>query len=136
MRLLILGGTEFVGRAYVEEATARGFGVTVFNRGTNEAPDGVTVLLGDRKAPGGLAALEQGEWDVVVDTWSWAPAAVRDAAELLKDRAGRYVYVSSRSVYEFPTAAGADESAPLVDGSADEEGQPEYAQLKRGGELA
>jgi 2'-hydroxyisoflavone reductase len=136
MKLLILGGTEFVGRAYVEEATARGFDVTVFNRGTGEAPEGVSLRRGDRTKAGGLAALEQGEWDVVVDTWSWAPSAVRDAAELLKDRAGRYVYVSSRSVYEFPTVAGADESAPVVDGSADDEGVSEYPKVKRGGELA
>jgi len=136
MRVLILGGTEFVGRAFVEEALAKGWDVSVFNRGTHAVPDGVTALRGDRRKPGGLEALAQGEWDVVVDTWSWAPVAVRDAAEALKDRAGRYVYVSSRSVYEFPTAAGADEGAALVDGSADEDGDDvPYAQAKRGGEL-
>ncbi len=132
MRLLILGGTEFVGRAFVEEGTARGDEVTVFNRGRRPAPAGVTALRGDRREPGGLAAIEAGEWDVVVDTWSWAPGAVRDAAEALAGRVGRYVYVSSRSVYELPMPPGAGESAPLVAVT----GEDAYAQFKRGGEVA
>ncbi|MFC4908627.1 NAD-dependent epimerase/dehydratase family protein [Actinomadura gamaensis] len=140
MRLLVLGGTEFVGRAVVEEGVARGWKVTVFNRGTHEAPDGVTALRGDRGAPDGLEALRHGEWDVVVDTWSWAPTAVRDAAELLAPRAASYVYVSSRSVYEYPVPVGADESAPLVEGSPDDaeyrDRIADYARVKAGGELA
>ncbi|RFU43025.1 NAD-dependent epimerase/dehydratase family protein [Actinomadura logoneensis] len=139
MRLLVLGGTEFVGRAVVEEGVARGWKVAVFNRGTHGVPDGVAALRGDRTAPGGLEALRSGEWDIVVDTWSWGPAAVRDAAELLAPRAASYVYVSSRSVYEYPVAVGADESAPLVEGSPDEAGDPGregYARAKAGGELA
>ncbi|MEU8244680.1 NAD-dependent epimerase/dehydratase family protein [Nonomuraea sp. NPDC048916] len=136
MRLLVLGGTEFVGRAFVDEALSLGHEVSVFNRGTHEPPAGVTALRGDRSAPGGLAAIERGEWDVVVDTWSWAPSAVRDAARLLKGRAGHFVYVSTRSVYRFPTPPGADESAPLVEGSADDDIAEEYARVKVGGELA
>ncbi|MFB4318057.1 NAD-dependent epimerase/dehydratase family protein [Actinomadura sp. 21ATH] len=131
MRLLILGGTEFVGRAFVEEALARGDEVTVLNRGTHPAPEGVTALRGDRREPGGLAAAGRGEWDVVVDTWSWEPAAVRDAASALAGRAERYVYVSSRSVYEFPTPPGAGEDAPLVEAT----GADAYPQYKIGGEL-
>ncbi|MFC4012683.1 NAD-dependent epimerase/dehydratase family protein [Nonomuraea purpurea] len=114
MRVLVLGGTEFVGRAVVDEALAFGWQVTTFNRGSNEPQPGVTALSGDRSAPGGLAALEHGEWDVVIDTWSWAPSAVADAATLLAGRAGHYVYVSSRSVYAGPVPFGADESAPVV----------------------
>src|ERR1044072_469535 len=72
MRLLVLGGTEFVGRAFVEEAVASGWDVTVFNRGTHAPPPTVTALRGDRAKPGGLAALDRGERDVVGDTWSWA----------------------------------------------------------------
>ncbi|MFI6685409.1 NAD-dependent epimerase/dehydratase family protein [Streptomyces sp. NPDC050485] len=132
----MLGGTEFVGRAVTEAALARGHEVTVFHRGRHEPPAGVVSLHGDRTAEGGLAALADGEWDVVVDTWSHAPAAVRDAARLLSGRAGRYVYVSSRSVYVHPTALGADEDAPLVPGSPDDAGEVDYAQAKRGGELA
>ncbi len=135
MRLLILGGTEFVGRAVTEEGLARDWDVTVFHRGRHDALPGAAVLRGDRTEDGGLAALEEGEWDVVLDTWSGAPTAVRDAARLLKGRVGRYVYVSSGSVYRHPRAAGVGEDAPLVDGSADA-GQVEYAQDKRGGELA
>lgn len=135
MRLLILGGTEFVGRAVVESALARGWEVTVFHRGRHEAPAGVTTLLGDRTAPDGLAALADGEWDVVVDTWSAAPSVVRDAARLLAGRIGRYVYVSSCSVYAWPPALGHDETSPVVEGSPDA-GEVPYAEAKRGGELA
>lgn len=136
MRLLVLGGTEFVGRVFVDEALAAGWDVTVFNRGTHAPPPTVTALRGERTKPGGLAALERGEWDVVVDTWSWAPSAVRDAATLLAGRAGHYVYVSSRSVYDYPMAAGSGEDAPVVAASADDGDDVGYAQLKAGGELA
>ncbi|MET7615357.1 NAD-dependent epimerase/dehydratase family protein [Streptomyces sp. NPDC005408] len=135
MRLLILGGTEFVGRAVVESALARGWEVTVFHRGRHEAPAGVATLLGDRTAPDGLAALAEGAWDVVVDTWSAAPSAVRDAARLLAGRVGRHVYVSSSSVYAWPPAVGYDETGPVVESSADAVDVP-YAEAKRGGELA
>ncbi|HET6634726.1 MAG TPA: NAD-dependent epimerase/dehydratase family protein [Streptomyces sp.] len=136
MRLLVLGGTEFVGRAFVEDATARGWEVTVFHRGRHAPPDGVRALHGDRTQPGGLAALEGPEqWDVVVDTWSFAPRAVRDAARLLAGRAQRYVYVSSRSVYPQPLPAGSAEDGPVVEASPDD-GEVEYPRAKRGGELA
>ncbi|BCL20022.1 reductase [Streptomyces tuirus] len=134
----MLGGTEFVGRAVVEAALGRGWDVTVFHRGRHDAPPGVRSLLGDRTAPGGLAALadDPGEWDVVVDTWSAAPHAVRDTARLLRGRAGRYVYVSSCSVYAWAPPAGYDEDAPLVEGASADAGQSAYPQDKRGGELA
>ncbi|WP_128643381.1 NAD-dependent epimerase/dehydratase family protein [Streptomyces sp. SS] len=135
MRLLMLGGTEFVGRAVVEAALGRGWEVTVFHRGRHEPPAGAVSLIGDRTAPEGLAALGTGSWDVVVDTWSAAPSAVRDAARLLADRVGRYAYVSSRSVYTWPAAAGLGEDGPLVEGSPDD-GDVPYAEAKRGGELA
>ncbi|MFC9509977.1 SDR family oxidoreductase [Streptomyces sp. NPDC057002] len=138
MRLLMLGGTEFAGRAVVEAALGRGWEVTVFHRGRHEAPAGARSLLGDRTAPGGLAALadDPGEWDVVVDTWSAEPRAVRDTARLLRGRAGRYVYVSSCSVYTWAPPAGYDEDAPLVEGAAADAEQTAYPQDKRGGELA
>lgn len=60
MKLLMLGGTEFVGRAITEEALARGWEVTVFHRGHHEPPPGTRALHGDRTAPGGLAALAEG----------------------------------------------------------------------------
>ncbi|MFC5831221.1 NAD-dependent epimerase/dehydratase family protein [Nonomuraea insulae] len=134
MKVLVLGGTEFVGRAFVDEALALEWQVTVFNRGSHAPPAGVTALRGDRSAPGGLAALEHDEWDMVVDTWSWAPSAVRDTAALLAGRAGHYVYVSSRSVYADPVPFGASESAPVVPASADD-GDGDYARNKAGAEL-
>ncbi|GGW91326.1 reductase [Streptomyces malachitofuscus] len=134
----MLGGTEFAGRAVAEAALERGWEVTIFHRGRHESPPGARTLLGDRTALDGLAALDEdpGEWDVVVDTWSSAPRAVRDAARLLRGRAGRYVYVSSCSVYAWPRPAGYTEDAPLVrDASADAD-LTDYARDKRGGELA
>ncbi|WP_079086739.1 NAD-dependent epimerase/dehydratase family protein [Streptomyces silvensis] len=139
MRLLMLGGTEFVGRAVAEAALARGWDVTVFHRGRHAAPEGVRAVHGDRTTAEGLAALadadDGGTWDAVVDTWSGAPRVVRDAARVLAGRAGRFVYVSSASVYRFPGAAGSDESYPLVEGDPDADAVA-YAEDKRGGELA
>ena len=139
MRLLILGGTEFVGRATAEEALRRGWHVTLLHRGRSAPPDGASTLNGDRTAPGGLAALSHGTWDIVVDTWSGAPGAVRDSARLLSGRAGHYAYVSTRSVYTRPLPAGADERAPVVEASPGDgpaEVGDDYARAKRGAELA
>ncbi|ASN24177.1 reductase [Streptomyces pluripotens] len=140
MRLLVLGGTEFVGRTVVEAALARGWEVTVFHRGRHRPPPGVRSLHGDRTAPDGLAALaaDGGTWDAVVDTWSAAPRAVLDAARLLCGRAGRYAYLSSRSVYAWPRppAGGDVEDGALVDGAAADAGPTDYPRDKRGGERA
>ncbi|MFB7177880.1 NAD-dependent epimerase/dehydratase family protein [Streptomyces sp. NPDC056257] len=135
MKLLMLGGTEFVGRAVTEDALDRGWEVTVFHRGHHAPPPGATALHGDRTAPGGLDALAAGEWDLVVDTWGDAPTAVRDSARLLSGRARRYAYISSRSVYAYPAPAGQGEDGPLVEGSPDSAATA-YAEDKRGGELA
>ncbi|OLT14122.1 reductase [Actinomadura sp. CNU-125] len=136
MRLLILGGSEFLGRALVDDALTRGWDVTVLNRGRNEPPPGATVLHGDRTAPDGLRALGGGAWDAVVDTWSWAPSAVRDAARALAGRADRFGYVSSCSVYPLPSPPGTTEDAPVVQGSPDDDRGDDYAKAKHGGELA
>ncbi|WP_074467664.1 NAD-dependent epimerase/dehydratase family protein [Streptomyces sp. WMMB 714] len=142
MRLLMLGGTGFVGRAVAQAAARRGWQVTVFHRGRHEPPPGVAhVLNGDRTADGGLAALEGGDWDAVVDTWSGAADAVRASARRLAEggRVEKYVYISSRSVYAGPVAAGLDETGPVVAASAAdtaEETGGDYARDKRGGELA
>ncbi|MCX5436914.1 NAD-dependent epimerase/dehydratase family protein [Streptomyces sp. NBC_00056] len=138
MRLLVLGGSEFVGRAVVEAAVARSWDVTVFHRGRHAAPEGVRSLHGDRTADGGLAALAQSEdeWDVVVDTWAAAPRVVRDSARLLAGRAGRYIYVSTSSVYEWAPPPGYTEDAPLVAGASPDAERTDYARDKRGGELA
>ncbi|GAA1949793.1 NAD-dependent epimerase/dehydratase family protein [Kitasatospora viridis] len=136
MRLLVLGGTEFVGRAFAEEAVARGWEVTLLNRGNHPAPEGVRSLWGHRLAFDGLRALDEGDWDIAVDTWSGAPAAVRAAARRLAGRVGHYLYVSSRSVYAFPTVDGLNELAAVEDGDPGSTDATPYGAAKRGGELA
>jgi 2'-hydroxyisoflavone reductase len=138
MRLLVLGGTHHVGRAVVEEALARGDEVTALTRGVSGPPAaGATALRADRTDPAALrAALGDGSWDAVIDTWSGAPSVVLDAASVLAERAGHYGYVSSRSVYQWPPAVGLDESGPVVDADPRSEDSSDYAAAKRGGELA
>ena len=134
MRLLVLGGTRFVGRAIVADALARGWEVTALHRGvTGALPAGVTALHADRTDPDALAAaLGTASWDAVVDTWSGAPRVVTSAARLLAPRAERYGYVSSASVYVW--GSHVDERSPLVDADPDAE-SVEYPQQKRGAEL-
>ncbi|HEY0696221.1 MAG TPA: reductase, partial [Micromonospora sp.] len=120
MRLLVLGGTGFVGGATVAAAVGRGWDVTVFNRGLHgTVPDGVRHLRGDRTAEGGLSALAGGEWDLAVDTWDGAPRVVLENARMLAASVGHYGYVSSRSVYHQPVPLGADEKSPIVDAAPD-----------------
>ena len=136
MRLLVLGGTRFVGRAVVDAALERGWDVDAVHRGvTGRLTDGARTLRVDRTDPAALsAALGDGRWDAVLDTWAGAPRVAAVAAELLADRTGRAAYVSSRSVYAAPQP-GSDESAPVVDGDPAGE-QVAYDVDKRGGELA
>lgn len=138
MRLLVLGGTRFVGRCVVLEAVRRGHQVTTLNRGS--APPATTAVdarHADRGDPSALAsALGDDRWDAVVDTWSGAPVVVRDAARMLAGRVDHYGYVSSRSVYRWPIPSGVDESAPVVDASPDSTDGSDYAAAKRGAELA
>lgn len=138
MRVLVLGGTHFVGRAVVETALAQGDEVTMLNRGrTGRATSGAELLTADRTDAAQLtAALADRQWDTVVDTWSGAPAVVRASARLLATRARHYCYVSSRSVYVWPPRPGLDESGPVVDGDPSDEGELDYARAKRGAELA
>jgi 2'-hydroxyisoflavone reductase len=135
--VLVLGGTHHVGRAVVEAALARGHEVVTLNRGrTGHDVAGVDARHGDRLDPASLAqALGDDSFDVVVDTWSAAPVAVRDSARLLAGRTSYYAYVSSRSVYTWPPAPGLDESGPVVDGDPTA-AATDYAADKRGGELA
>jgi NAD(P)-dependent dehydrogenase (short-subunit alcohol dehydrogenase family) len=84
MRVLVLGGTAFVGRHLVEEALRRGHTVTTFNRGRT-APDqpGVEAVHGDRTTPDGLDRLRGREWDAVVDTSGFVPRVVRDTTRAM-----------------------------------------------------
>src|ERR1700678_2647024 len=98
--ILILGGTGFLGPQQVEYALARGHKVTLFNRGHDATMfgDRVEVLIGDRdtKIAPGLSALEgTRSWDAVIDNSGYLPRNVRDAAQLLKGRVQRYLFVST-----------------------------------------
>jgi 2'-hydroxyisoflavone reductase len=111
VQLLVLGGTRFLGRALVEDALARGHEVTLFNRGrTNPElfPEAERVR-GDRTEV--LSALDGREWDAVLDVATFLPRVVVRSVEALRGRVGRYVYVSSVSVY-------ADQSTPPVEGAS------------------
>lgn len=138
MKLLVLGGTRFVGRAVVEAALAAGDDVTTLNRGVSRAAaDGVRALTADRTNPAELReALDGQEWDTVIDTWSWPSRAVAASAELLAGRVGHYGYVSTVSVYSEPFPAGADEQTPVVDGDPQGDDTTDYPAAKRGCELA
>ncbi|MCU1678423.1 MAG: hypothetical protein JWM93_3181 [Frankiales bacterium] len=135
MRLLVLGGTRFVGRALVADALARGWDVTALHRGvTGALPAGVATLHADRSSEGEFrAALGDSTWDAVVDTWAGAPATAGIAARALAGRATAYGYVSSASVYVW--GQHVDERSPVVDGDPDAT-DGDYAAVKRGSELA
>ena len=130
-RLLVLGGSGFVGGALVAEGRARGWEVTTFNRGRRGSPD----IIGDRTDPATLMPLRERDWDMVADTWSGAPRVVRDSADALAEHTGRYVYISSGSVYGAPLPIGLDEDAPTAIAHPDD-GDGDYAANKRGAELA
>lgn len=99
MRILVLGGTAFVGRAIVEDALRSGAEVTLFGRGrtgTDLFP-GVPRLAGDRDT-GDYTALADGRWDAVVDVSGYVPRHVEQAMAALAGRAGRYLFISSHAV--------------------------------------
>lgn len=113
MRLLVLGGTQFVGRAFVEAALAAGHEVTLFHRGRTN-PDlfaEAEHVLGDRD--GGLEPLAGRAWDACVDVCGYVPRIVRQSTELLRDAVGRYAFVSTISVYA-SLATGPSEGDPLA----------------------
>lgn len=144
MRILILGGTRFLGRALTEHGLARGWSVTVFNRGrSGAAPDGVEAVHGDRRNAADVARLAgHGPWDVVVDVPGVIPAEVRDAARVLAPLSHRYVFVSTVSAYQDWPAQPVDESSPRRSGDPDvdvaswEWGAGVYGMYKAGAEAA
>ncbi|MEU1122897.1 NAD-dependent epimerase/dehydratase family protein [Streptomyces sp. NPDC005899] len=129
-RLLVLGGSAFVGRAVVDAALSRGWVVTTFNWDPpttygdgGRAPE---QIAGDRTSPADLARLRGRSWDQVVDTWQGPSSAVGATARLLAEAVGTYCYVSSLTVYRHPAPAPLTEARPLlVGGPAEPSGYPE-----------
>ena len=116
LRILILGGTGFIGPAQVEYALARGHTVTLFNRGKTNADlfPGVERLIGDRNAEGGYSALEGSrEWDVVIDNPTTLPKWVAGAADALVGKTRHYMFVSTISVFRDYSQVGIAEDGPL-----------------------
>ena len=114
MRILILGGTIFLGRHVTQAALARGHEVVHFNRGQHgkDLYPELERIRGDRD--GGLDALGDRTFDAVIDTSGYVPRVVGDSAKFLADRTNHYLFVSSLSVYPDMTTVGQDESAPVA----------------------
>jgi 2'-hydroxyisoflavone reductase len=125
LKILLLGGTRFIGIPITEAAKHRGHTVTFFNRGKTNAnlfPD-IERITGDRSGP--LDALKGRKWDAVIDTSAYVPRAVKMTAELLAPNIGQYLFVSSISVYptfseprteESPVGTLKDPTVEKVDG--------------------
>jgi 2'-hydroxyisoflavone reductase len=119
LKILVLGGTDFMGPTLVTELLARDHTVTLFNRGITNPhlfPE-LEKIRGDRElADGsGIAKLKGRQWDVAIDTWQKAPRCVRDTAQLLRGQIGQYQYVSSIAVYKDFSQVDITEGARLSD---------------------
>lgn len=155
LRLLILGGTGFIGPWMAEYAVARGHQVTLFNRGRREkylgSPEGTVTLYGNRDpnlhaqtkvvdgkevddpaSPKGLAELQGKKWDAVIDNSGFVPRVVKASAELLAPNVGQYLFISTLSVYADNSKPGLDESDTLAttNDPASEDVQRFYGELK------
>jgi 2'-hydroxyisoflavone reductase len=114
MRILIIGGTRFLGRHLVEAALERSHEVTLFNRGQSN-PDlfpQLETIIGDREKD--INRLKGRLWDAAIDVAEYVPRIVRLSVEVLKDSVSRYVFISSLSVYENFRKVGIDESYPVA----------------------
>ncbi|MET8625651.1 NAD-dependent epimerase/dehydratase family protein [Kitasatospora sp. NPDC004669] len=139
MKILLLGGSSFLGRAYAAEALARGHQVTTFNRGRSAADlPGVEAVRGDRDRAEDVARLVDGRgWDAVVDTSGRQPAQAALTARLLRERADHYTFVSSVHAYADWAAQVIDENSTLLPCPADTPpDQPFGRELKAGAERA
>jgi len=119
MKLLVLGGTRFLGRHFVDAAVRSGHEVTVFTRGVTPSPwtsHEVTHLAGDRdpRKGAGLAALDGGRWDAAIDLSGYVPRCVEASAKLLEPKVAHYTFVSSMSVYADSSRPDLDEATPVA----------------------
>ena len=115
MKILIVGGTSFVGRSIAHAAVAKGHDVSVLNRGVtpNDLPDSVHRLIGDRQ--GDLSVLNDKSFDVTIDAIAYRPKDVEQLAKALGNRGGHYIQISSISAYKYPAAVGAKEDTPILE---------------------
>jgi 2'-hydroxyisoflavone reductase len=114
VRILVAGGTSFVGRAIVRAAVDAGHDVTVINRGVtpSDLPESVVRLIGDRE--GDLSALSRLSFDTTIDTIAYRPRDVEALAKAVGDRGGHHIQISSVSAYEDPPEEGATELTALL----------------------
>ncbi len=119
MRILIVGGTRFIGRHLLEKASLRGDQVTVFHRGSTPLPEqfaGVKEIIGDRKQIGDLRQAAACDYDAIIDTVIYSPDEAEQAVDVFSGRAGHYVMISTGNVYKLDRLPGPyRESDPLED---------------------
>lgn len=123
LKILVLGGTQFVGRHGVETLVQAGHRVTVFNRGQtlDELPEQVERLRGDRNSGvAGLVALSNRTWDACLDVSAYLPRQVRSSADMLRGRVGHYVFMSAVSVYGDPVDGPVLETQPRLPSAAED----------------
>lgn len=118
MRILVIGGTQFVGHAMADAALRAGHDVTLLHRNPTPELPAATHLLADRN--GDLSALDGLAFDATIDVCAYVPGQVRSLHASLGDRGGHHVFVSTVSVYAEPDAPGADEDAPLLDAAPED----------------
>ncbi|MBG0818434.1 NAD-dependent epimerase/dehydratase family protein [Planomonospora sp. ID82291] len=142
MRILLLGGTVFLGRALAADALQRGYDVTTFNRGRS-GPDlpRVTAIRGDRTSDEDLEVLAaRGPWDAVIDTSGMTTPLVEASTRALARSVGRYILISTVNVYTGWPTDPLDDDSPVREytpvGPPGESGADEYGRLKAGAELA
>jgi 2'-hydroxyisoflavone reductase len=133
MKILIIGGTKFLGRHLLAAAQARGHELTLFNRGRHSAENFANVeqIHGDRNTD--LDKLRGRAWDAVVDTCGYLPQSVKTSAEALKEAANQYVFISSISAYAHFRNPDFDETAPVTE--LNEEQQKRAKEIDPKGEL-
>lgn len=115
MRLLVLGGTKFLGRHLVEAGLERGYTITILHRGQTNPALFPNVEKIHANRDGELDVLHDREWDAVIDTSGYVPRVVKQAVEKLKHAVGHYTFVSSISVYRDFSTIGLDEHAPILE---------------------
>ncbi|TQS28943.1 NAD-dependent epimerase/dehydratase family protein [Microbispora sp. KK1-11] len=140
MKILVIGGSVFLGRAIVEEALRRGHEVTTFNRGRSGTDlPGVEAVRGDRESTDDLRRLADGrQWDAVIDVCGFVPRVVLESARTLSGHAPHYTFISSISAYpDWPDKSGLDETFPLHECPPDADAEfGDYGVLKAGCERA